>query len=195
MQHAPACTHSLLVCRPSQVQDAAHHGAPLRGLPLRTHQRGVPVSVLFSRRCFPDAVLGALFCRPDGSMSAPAQAALPAGTALSAPDLKLDWFVHPLTPLVRRVSGTHANPLGVKTDAPWNVVWDIMRCWVKEHPVKPPQPGSSGARWGLLSAPLQWFAWPVFAWRCTPVCGRACQPDAIQPSSSALVVHSTGASV
>ncbi|PSC68820.1 putative tRNA (guanine(26)-N(2))-dimethyltransferase 2 isoform B [Micractinium conductrix] len=42
-----------------------------------------------------------------------------------------------------RVSGSHANPLGVKTDAPWSVVWDIMRCWVQQHPVKKPAPGSA----------------------------------------------------
>ncbi|KAF7803101.1 putative tRNA (guanine(26)-N(2))-dimethyltransferase 2 isoform X1 [Senna tora] len=44
-----------------------------------------------------------------------------------------------------RISGTHVNPLGLKTDAPMNVIWDIMRCWVKNHPVKaqpPDQPGS-----------------------------------------------------
>lgn len=44
-----------------------------------------------------------------------------------------------------RVSGTHVNPLGLKTDAPMDVIWDIMRCWVKNHPVKaqlPDQPGS-----------------------------------------------------
>ncbi|XP_075514979.1 LOW QUALITY PROTEIN: tRNA (guanine(26)-N(2))-dimethyltransferase 2-like [Primulina tabacum] len=35
-----------------------------------------------------------------------------------------------------RISGSHANPLGLKTDAPMNVIWDIMRCWVKKHPVK-----------------------------------------------------------
>ena len=35
-----------------------------------------------------------------------------------------------------RVSSTHANPLGTKTDAPFEVVWDIMRAWVKDHPVK-----------------------------------------------------------
>ena len=31
-----------------------------------------------------------------------------------------------------RVSGAHASPLGVKTDAPMSVLWDIMRCWVSE---------------------------------------------------------------
>ncbi|XP_072984300.1 tRNA (guanine(26)-N(2))-dimethyltransferase 1-like [Typha latifolia] len=35
-----------------------------------------------------------------------------------------------------RISGTHVNPLGLKSDAPMNVIWDIMRCWVKIHPVK-----------------------------------------------------------
>ncbi|KAF2313697.1 hypothetical protein GH714_012770 [Hevea brasiliensis] len=44
-----------------------------------------------------------------------------------------------------RISGTHVNPLGLKSDAPMDVIWDIMRCWVKIHPVKaqaPDQPGS-----------------------------------------------------
>ncbi|XP_062106450.1 tRNA (guanine(26)-N(2))-dimethyltransferase 2-like [Humulus lupulus] len=44
-----------------------------------------------------------------------------------------------------RISGTHVNPLGLKSDAPMGVIWDIMRCWVKNHPVKaqpPEQPGS-----------------------------------------------------
>lgn len=34
----------------------------------------------------------------------------------------------------RRVSGSHANPLALKTDAPPGVLWDIIRCWVKDHP-------------------------------------------------------------
>ncbi|KAK6928070.1 tRNA methyltransferase, Trm1 [Dillenia turbinata] len=44
-----------------------------------------------------------------------------------------------------RISGTHVNPPGLKSDAPMEVIWDIMRCWVKNHPVKaqpPDQPGS-----------------------------------------------------
>ncbi|KAL0377623.1 UNVERIFIED_CONTAM: putative tRNA (guanine(26)-N(2))-dimethyltransferase 2 [Sesamum radiatum] len=35
-----------------------------------------------------------------------------------------------------RMKRSHVNPLGLKTDAPMNVIWDIMRCWVKNHPVK-----------------------------------------------------------
>mmetsp|Transcript_22938 Transcript_22938/g.63658 ORF Transcript_22938/g.63658 Transcript_22938/m.63658 type:complete len:234 (-) Transcript_22938:478-1179(-) len=36
-----------------------------------------------------------------------------------------------------RVSSSHANPLGIKTDAPMSVIWDIMRCWIRDHPIKP----------------------------------------------------------
>ena len=32
-----------------------------------------------------------------------------------------------------RVSSTHANPLAVKTDAPPNIIWDVMRAWVKKQ--------------------------------------------------------------
>ncbi|RRT85147.1 hypothetical protein B296_00002636 [Ensete ventricosum] len=28
-----------------------------------------------------------------------------------------------------RISGSHVNPLGLKTSAPMDVIWDIMRCW------------------------------------------------------------------
>ncbi|PKI69859.1 hypothetical protein CRG98_009734 [Punica granatum] len=54
-----------------------------------------------------------------------------------------------------RISGTHVNPLGLKTDAPMDVIWDIMRCWVKNHPVKaqpPEQPGSMLTRPFFLQA-------------------------------------------
>jgi tRNA (guanine26-N2/guanine27-N2)-dimethyltransferase len=44
-----------------------------------------------------------------------------------------------------RVSGSHANPLALKTDAPPEVVWDILRCWIQQHPVKTPEPGSYAA--------------------------------------------------
>ncbi|KAL0450434.1 UNVERIFIED_CONTAM: putative tRNA (guanine(26)-N(2))-dimethyltransferase 2 [Sesamum latifolium] len=44
-----------------------------------------------------------------------------------------------------RISGSHVNPLGLKTDAPMNVIWDIMRCWVKNHPVKAQPPDQAGS--------------------------------------------------
>ncbi|KAL5217140.1 hypothetical protein ABZP36_017824 [Zizania latifolia] len=43
-----------------------------------------------------------------------------------------------------RISSTHVNPLGLKSDAPWDVIWDIMRCWVKNHPIKEQPHDSSG---------------------------------------------------
>lgn len=46
-----------------------------------------------------------------------------------------------------RVSSTHAKALGVKTDAPPEVVWDVMRAWVKKQgsESKGPPAGSYGA--------------------------------------------------
>ncbi|CAN6448378.1 unnamed protein product [Victoria cruziana] len=44
-----------------------------------------------------------------------------------------------------RISGTHANPLGLKSDAPMGIIWDIMRCWVKLHPVKAQPSDQSGS--------------------------------------------------
>lgn len=53
------------------------------------------------------------------------------------------------------VSSCHASPLGLKTDAPWHVIWDIMRCWVRQTSAaagsRPPDPGSYMAK--LLSKP------------------------------------------
>ncbi|XP_057447743.1 tRNA (guanine(26)-N(2))-dimethyltransferase 2-like [Lotus japonicus] len=44
-----------------------------------------------------------------------------------------------------RISGTHVCPLGLKSDAPMDVIWDIMRCWVKNHPVKAQPADKSGS--------------------------------------------------
>lgn len=52
-----------------------------------------------------------------------------------------------------RVSSTHANPLGLKTDAPAGVMWDILRCWVRDHPVKHPSQDTPGNR--ILTKPPQ----------------------------------------
>jgi hypothetical protein len=32
-----------------------------------------------------------------------------------------------------RISRTHVCAIGLKTDAPMNVIWDIMRCWVRDY--------------------------------------------------------------
>ncbi|KAK9476160.1 N2,N2-dimethylguanosine tRNA methyltransferase-domain-containing protein [Lipomyces japonicus] len=34
-----------------------------------------------------------------------------------------------------KVSPSHAKPGAIKTDASWNVIWDILRAWVKSNPV------------------------------------------------------------
>ncbi|KAK9808261.1 hypothetical protein WJX73_004388 [Symbiochloris irregularis] len=47
-----------------------------------------------------------------------------------------DTFRSALVNAGYRVSSAHANPLGIKTDAPPSVVWDIIRGWVAMHPVK-----------------------------------------------------------
>jgi hypothetical protein len=52
-----------------------------------------------------------------------------------------------------RVSATHASPLGLKTDAPMSVVWDVLRCWVREHPVKAREVETPGSR--ILAQPVQ----------------------------------------
>ena len=70
------------------------------------------------------------------------------------PDVPLHYDIHSMSHCLRvtpppmalfrsalinagyRVSPAHCNPLAVKTDAPAHVLWDILRCWVKEHPVK-----------------------------------------------------------
>lgn len=62
-----------------------------------------------------------------------------------------------------RVSSQHKEPRAFKTDAPPEVMWDIMRCWVQKHPVGPRgQKESSPAAKILAKAPkLQAnFSWP-----------------------------------
>lgn len=41
-----------------------------------------------------------------------------------------------------KYSHSHTNPLAIKTDAPMGVLWDLMRGWVKLHPVRTPKEGS-----------------------------------------------------
>ncbi|XP_069692231.1 tRNA (guanine(26)-N(2))-dimethyltransferase [Periplaneta americana] len=48
-----------------------------------------------------------------------------------------------------RVSFSHASRMSIKTDAPSNIVWDIMRHWIKQHPVR--QERLVGAAAAILS--------------------------------------------
>merc|ERR1712166_575836 len=44
-----------------------------------------------------------------------------------------------------KVSQTHTAANGIKTDAPMEVVWDILRCYVKQNPLKKPSAENSPA--------------------------------------------------
>ncbi|CAI5500452.1 unnamed protein product [Closterium sp. Naga37s-1] len=37
---------------------------------------------------------------------------------------------------------TPSNSLGIKTDAPLGLIWDVMLCWIRDHPVKSQGEGS-----------------------------------------------------
>ncbi|CAM9886727.1 unnamed protein product, partial [Discosporangium mesarthrocarpum] len=38
-----------------------------------------------------------------------------------------------------KVSGMHREPRAIKTDAPDSVMWDVLRCWVRENPQPVPR--------------------------------------------------------
>lgn len=100
--------------------------------------------------------------------AAPRVAAVLAAAAEELPEAPLYYNVHDLCKAVRctpprvellrsalvnagyRVSGTHANPLGLKTNAPPSAIWDVMRCWVAAHP--PPRPAEAGSTAAALLA-------------------------------------------
>lgn len=52
-----------------------------------------------------------------------------------------------------QVSGSHASKTAVKTDAPSNVVWDVVRAWVQKNPVKKKHENSPGQ--AILSKPCE----------------------------------------
>jgi len=59
-----------------------------------------------------------------------------------------------------QVSATQSDPNGVKTDATPAILWDILRCWVKKHPVVP-QPGSVAEKILSVEPELKAdFSWP-----------------------------------
>lgn len=51
-----------------------------------------------------------------------------------------------------QVSITHCDPLGIKTTAPLSVLWDIMKEWIKTHPVK--EKSNYKASHSILSIPM-----------------------------------------
>ncbi|KAI1214096.1 TRM-domain-containing protein [Annulohypoxylon truncatum] len=47
-----------------------------------------------------------------------------------------DSFRGALRHLGYHVTRSHCKPGSLKTDAPWSVLWDVMREWVRQHPIK-----------------------------------------------------------
>jgi tRNA (guanine26-N2/guanine27-N2)-dimethyltransferase len=52
-----------------------------------------------------------------------------------------------------RVSGSHASPRALKTTAPPEAVWDVLRCWVRDRQplARPPDPDSAAGK--ILARP------------------------------------------
>lgn len=53
-----------------------------------------------------------------------------------------------------KVSYSHASKISIKTNAPNDVIWDIVRTWEKEHPVKREKLAEDSPAARILNAPL-----------------------------------------
>ncbi|XP_076241669.1 tRNA (guanine(26)-N(2))-dimethyltransferase [Calliopsis andreniformis] len=52
------------------------------------------------------------------------------------------------------VSYSHANKISIKTNAPNEVVWDIVRAWEKEHPIKRDKLQNDSPALNILNTPM-----------------------------------------
>lgn len=66
---------------------------------------------------------------------------------------KLDAFRSAIMSLGYRVSGTHCAPGAVKTDAPFDAMMDVMRCWHKITPAKLKEDMVNTPAYKILSKP------------------------------------------
>lgn len=67
---------------------------------------------------------------------------------LHAPTMPFDAFRGALRHLGYRSTRSHTKPNSIRTDAPWDVIWEIWREWVRQRaPIKPGalSPSSAGA--------------------------------------------------
>merc|ERR1712176_1072473 len=61
-----------------------------------------------------------------------------------------------------KVSGYHKDPSAVKTDAPSNIVWDIMRAWMEQNPLKKkPKEGSAAEKILGIERTLKEVDWTI----------------------------------
>ena len=100
------------------AQDAAGAGAPLAFPPIETRDRMHGLLTTVSEE-LPDVPL--YYTLPDLCQT------------LHCTSPKLDDIRSALINAGYRCSAFHKEPSALKTDAPNNVVWDIMRCWVAKH--------------------------------------------------------------
>ncbi|KAI1446407.1 dimethylguanosine tRNA methyltransferase [Annulohypoxylon stygium] len=61
-----------------------------------------------------------------------------------------DSFRGALRHLGYHVTRSHCKPGSLKTDAPWSVLWDIMREWVRQHPINVDKVQESSPAYVLL---------------------------------------------
>lgn len=64
---------------------------------------------------------------------------------LHCTNMRMDQIQGALRHAGYEASQFHKVPEAVKTNAPNDVVWDIMRCWVKKHPVTKKREGENSA--------------------------------------------------
>eukprot|EP00210_Caulerpa_lentillifera_P003270 g3121.t1 len=48
---------------------------------------------------------------------------------------KMDYFTSAIVEAGFKVSGTHCAPVAFKTNAPFELLWDMIRAWIKEQPI------------------------------------------------------------
>ena len=69
----------------------------------------------------------------------------PLSQVLRSPVPSMHLFRSALLNAGYRVSGFHTEPFGFKSDAPMHVIWDVLRCWKKQHGSSKEQPQHSPA--------------------------------------------------
>ncbi|GAB9465295.1 hypothetical protein Gpo141_00002707 [Globisporangium polare] len=70
---------------------------------------------------------------------------------LHCSNLRMDQIQGALRNAGYEASQFHKVPEAIKTNAPNDVVWDIMRCWVKKHPVTKKREGENSAGCRILA--------------------------------------------
>lgn len=137
-----------------------HLGGPMYAGPL--HSAAFIKRLLVSLPSAPPSIYGTL-PRITGMLqtalqeSTPALAASPFFFATTRLAKTLHCIAPPLAAfrgalkgLGYEVSRSHCKPTSIKTNAPWNVIWEVMRRWVEKKPVKIEAFGDKHAAYKIL---------------------------------------------